>query len=57
MNPIHTLQPYFPKIHFKKSSHLRLGLTSGHFPYVVMQPQKCHIENEFINGFAGQPKN
>jgi len=32
MNPVHTFQPYHPKIHFILSSHLRLGLPSASLP-------------------------
>jgi hypothetical protein len=42
MNPIHTLQPYVPKIHVNIIPHLRLGLPSGifllGFPRKILYP-------------------
>jgi hypothetical protein len=32
MNPLNITPSYFSKIHFILSTHLRLGLPSGHFP-------------------------
>jgi hypothetical protein len=31
INPIHTLQPYFPKLHLNISSHICLGHLNGLF--------------------------
>jgi len=42
MNPIHTLTPYFSKIHVIVSSHLCIDLPSGLFPYEFSE-QNCFV--------------
>jgi hypothetical protein len=52
INPIHTIPSYLSKIHFKLSTHLRLGLPSGLFPSefltnilyaFLVSPQSCYM--------------
>jgi hypothetical protein len=57
MNPVHTLTPYFLKIHFIIVLHLLLGLESSHFPsgfptkivHAFSSPHACYMPRRLIS--------